>query len=75
MLSNQIRAVFAGRFCLRDGEGRKEEREREKSDERKSSSIHSPETRRERFRGREGEEIRRRIFEIREEFWRGLSAR
>lgn len=49
MLSNQIRAVFAGRFCL--GEGEEEEEEREKSNERRVNRVDTF-SRDERFRGR-----------------------
>lgn len=48
MLSNQIRAVFAGRFCLGEGE---EEEEREKSNERRVNRVDTF-SRDERFRGR-----------------------
>ena len=57
MLSNQIRAVFAGRFCLG------EERKREKSNERRVNRVDtfSRDEERERFRVEGGK------FEIREE--------
>ena len=63
MLSNQIRAVFAGRFCLGEERKRGREREREKSNERRVNRVDtfSRDEERERFRVEGGK------FEIREE--------